>query len=107
MDTRKFITSQALHERTFTACGVTETVHFRKLPASELRLYYAGLTSNDRSERARAGFEALAKSLRTADGKPDVTAEQLGAMDAEAIAELTRLFNEVHAKQDDVDLGNA
>lgn len=107
MDPSKFITSKALHERTFTACGITETVYFRRLPAAELRQYYAALTSGDKDERARAGFEALAKSLRTQDGRPDVTAEQLGAMDFEAIKVLTDLFTEIHAKQEDPELGNA
>lgn len=107
MDTSKFITSKELHERIFSACGQTETVFFRRLPALELRKYYAGLTSQDQDDRAQAGFEALAKSLRTQDGKPDVTAAQLGAMDSEAIKALTDLFTEIHAQRTDDELGNA
>ena len=106
MDTSKFITSKELHEREFRACGQTETVFFRRLPAIELRKYYAGLTSQDQGERAQAGFEALAKSLRTHDGKPDVTAAQLGQMDSEAIKALSALSEEIHAPRSDDDLGN-
>lgn len=106
-DKSKYMSTNELIERPFNACGESTTVHFRRLPALDLRRYYAELTSGDPEVRAKAGFSALAKSIRDPDGKACVTADELGKFKAEAIKVLTDLFSEIHAQQEDGDLGNA
>ena len=106
-DKAKLFSSNATTEREFTACGETFTVHVRRLPAIDLRKYYAEIMSPDIDVRAAAGFEALSKAIRDAEGKPFATVAELRGMYPEAIKALTEAFTEVNAQKPDADLGNA
>lgn len=94
-------------EKTITACGQTFTVHVRRLPAVDLRRYHAELMSPDIDTRTKAGFDALSKAIRNADGTPFATVQEFANMDAEAVTALTEAFTEVNARRRDDDLGNA
>lgn len=94
-------------EKTITACGQTFTVHVRRLPAVDLRRYHAELLSPEIDVRTRAGFDALSKAIRNADGTPFATPHEFAQMDAEAVTALTEAFTEVNARRRDDDLGNA
>ena len=105
-DRAKLFSSNATTEREITACGETFTVHVRRLPAIDLRKYYAEVMSPEIDVRAAAGFDALSKAIRSADGKPMFTASELRGMYPEAIKALTEAFTEINTQQPDADLGN-
>lgn len=106
-DFSKLMSSNELHPKEVTACGMTFTVHVRRLPAVDLRKFQSETRSDDREEVATAGFNALVKSIRDEDGKPFCTREQYMKMDAEAISALLKVFTEVNVAKRDEDLGNA
>lgn len=104
-DISKLYSTKELHQKPITACGMTFDVFVKRLPAVDLRKFQSETMSEDREERATAGFNALVKSIRTEDDKPFATFEQYRKMDAEAIAALMKVFTEVNGKRDD-DPGN-
>lgn len=106
-DRSKLFSTSALTEKQVKACGQAFTVHVRRLPAVDLRRYHAELLSPEIEVRMRAGFDALHKSIRNADGSAFATAAEYSTMDAEAIKALTTAFSEVNAQRSDDDLGNA
>ncbi len=105
-DISKLMSSNELHPKEITACGVTFTVHIRRLPAVDLRKFQAETRSEDREEAASAGFSAMVKSIRDEDGRPFATREQYTKMDAEALSALLTAFTEVNVAKRDDDLGN-
>ena len=106
-DKAKLFSSNATTEREINACGETFTVHVRRLPAIDLRKYYAEIMSADIDVRAAAGFEALSKAIRDAEGKPFATVAELRGMYPDAIKALTEAFTAVNSQQPDAELGNA
>lgn len=106
-DITKLLSSNELHPKEITACGMTFTVYIRRLPAVDLRKFQAETRSDDRDEAASAGFTAMVKSIRTEDGKPFATREQYAKMDAEALSELLKAFTAVNVAKRDDDQGNA
>jgi hypothetical protein len=106
-DKAKLFSTKALHERSVSACGETFTVHVRRLPAVDLARFHAEVLSPDISVRARAGFEALSKSIRNSDGSAFATLDDYNRMDADAISGLMKAFTEVNARNADPELGNA
>lgn len=106
-DRSKLFSTKDLTEKQVTACGMEFSVHVRRLPAVDLRRYHAELLSPEIDVRTRAGFDALSKAIRNADGTPFATAQEFANMDAEAVTALTEAFTEVNARRRDDDLGNA
>lgn len=106
-DFSKLMSSNELHPKEITTCGMTFTVYIRRLPAVDLRKFQSETRSDDREEVATAGFNALVKSIRDEDGRPFATREQYMKMDAEAISALLKVFTEVNVAKRDEDLGNA
>lgn len=104
-DLSKLYSTNELHPKEVTACGQTFTVYVRRIPAVDLRRFVAETQSEDRDERAAAGFQALVKSIRREDGNAFATLEQYKKMDAEAIKALMAVFEEVNRQRDE--LGNA
>lgn len=104
-DITKLYSTKELHKKTVTACGMTFDVFVKRLPAVDLRKFQSETLSEDREERATAGFNALVKAIRTEDDKPLATFEQYKKMDGEAIGALMKAFTEVNGKRDD-DPGN-
>ncbi len=103
-DLSKLYSTNELHPKEITACGMTFTVYVRRIPAVDLRMFVAETQSEDRQERATAGFRALVKSIRKEGGEAFATFEQYSKMDAEAIKALMAAFEEVNKQRDD--LGN-
>ena len=106
-DRSALFSTKAMTEKQVSACGQEFTVHVRRLPAVDLRRYHAELLSPEIDVRTRAGFDALNKAIRNADGTPFATAQEFAQMDAEAVTALTEAFTEVNARRRDDDLGNA
>lgn len=105
-DRAKLFSTKDLTEKTINACGMEFPVHVRRLPAVDLRRYHAELLAPDIDVRTRAGFDALSKSIRNADGTPFATVQEFAQMDAEAITALTDAFTEVNRRREESDLGN-
>lgn len=105
-DRSKLFSTASLTEKQVKACGMEFQVHVRRLPAVDLRRYHAELLSPDIEVRTRAGFDALQKSIRNADGSAFATTAEYATMDAEAIKALIDVFTEVNAQRRDDDLGN-
>ncbi|HSD16781.1 MAG TPA: hypothetical protein VLC71_05895 [Thermomonas sp.] len=106
-DKAKLFSTKAQQERTITACGVTFPVYVRRLPAVDLRTFYAQVNHDDIRVRAEAGFEAMAKAIRNEDGSQFATVDEYRKMDSEAISALMGAFSEVNAAKKDDDQGNA
>lgn len=106
-DRAKLFSTKDLTEKTISACGMEFTVHVRRLPAVDLRRYQAELLAPDIDTRMTAGFDALQKSIRNADGSPFATVAEFSNMDAEAIKALMDAFTEINRRREDPDLGNA
>lgn len=106
-DRAKLFSTKSTHEQTITACGETFPVYVRRLPALDLRTFYAQVNHEDIRIRAEAGFEAMAKAIRNSDGTQFATVEEYRRMDSEAITALMTAFSEVNASKKDDDQGNA
>lgn len=106
-DRAKLFSSTQTTEKTITACGQSFPVHVRRLPAVDLRKFYAEMLSPDLEVRAAAGFEALAKAIRNEDGSQFASIEDLRKMLPEVISALTAAFTEINTQKPDTDLGNA
>lgn len=106
-DRAKLFSTNALHPREVTACGETFTVYVRRLPAVDLRKFNAEVMSPEITTRARAGFDALAKSIRKEDGSAFATRDEYEALQADALGALMEAFSEVNARESGADLGNA
>lgn len=106
-DKAKLFSTKAAQERNITACGESFVVHVRRLPAVDLRTFYAQVNAEDIRTRAEAGFEAMAKAIRNEDGSQFATVEEYRRMDSEAISALMTAFSEVNAAKKDDDQGNA
>lgn len=104
-DLSKLYSTNELHAKEVSACGHKFTVYVRRLPAVDLRKLVAETQSDDREERATAGFNALVKSIRNEDGTAFATFEQYKKLDAEAIKALMAVFEEVNKQRED-SLGN-
>ena len=104
-DVTQLYSTKELTQKTVTACGHTFDVFVKRLPAVDLRKFQSETLSEDREERATAGFNALVKAIRTEDDKPFATRDQYVRMDGEAIGALLKVFTEVNGKRDD-DPGN-
>lgn len=104
-DLSKLYSTNELHPKEVKACGQTFTVYVRRIPALDLRRFVAETQSEDREERAAAGFNALVKSIRREDGNAFATLEQYKKMDAEAIKALMQAFEDVNRQREDA--GNA
>lgn len=73
----KLFISGALHERRIElGDGTLETLHFRELTTTEFERFGLWNSSADEEVQARAAARLIAMSLRTADGKEAITAEQ-------------------------------
>lgn len=105
-DRSKLFSTKALNERAVTACGETFPVFVRRLPAMDLRKFYAETLSPDIEVCSRAGFEALSKAIRNEDGSAFATLDEYKKMDGGAIKALMAVFTEVNAASQDADLGN-
>lgn len=105
-DRSKLFSTASMTEKQVKACGMEFTVHVRRLPAVDLRRYHAELLSPNMEVCTRAGFDALHKAIRNADGTAFATPGEYASMDAEAIKALIDVFTEVNAQRRDNDLGN-
>lgn len=105
-DRSKLFSTKTTQERSVTACGETFTVHVRRLPAVDLRRFYAQVSADQIDTRAEAGFEALSKSIRNENGDAFATVEEYRRMDTEALTALMAVFTEINATRKDEDLGN-
>ena len=105
-DRAKLFSTKTTQERSITACGETFTVHVRRLPAVDLRRFYAQVSSDNIDTRAEAGFEALSKAIRNEDGSQFATVEEYRRLDSEALTALMAAFTEINATRKDDDLGN-
>ena len=106
-DRSKLFSTKALNEREVTACGQTFVVHVRRLPAVDLRKFYAEVLSPEIDVRSRAGFEALSKAIRNDDGSPFATLAEYQNLDSDALKALMAVFTEVNEQKADPELGNA
>lgn len=107
-DKAKLFSTNATYDREITACGETFSVGVRRLPAVDLREYYAELMSNDAAVKREAGFKALAKAIRNTDGTAFATVQEYRKMYPEAIVRLIEAFTEVNTQaMAEDDLGNA
>ena len=105
-DLKTLFSTNELHRKEITACGQTFPVFVRRLPAVDLRRFGSEMSSDDKDERATAGFRALVKGIRQEDGTPFATFEQYAKFDGEAITALMKVFTEVNVARRDDDLGN-
>lgn len=96
-DRAKLFATQSATEKMIAACGMEFPVFVRRLPALDLRQYNAELMSPEIKTRTRAGFEALHKAIRNADGSTFASPDEYSRMDADAIKALTDAFMEVNA----------
>jgi hypothetical protein len=72
----------------------------------DLRKFHAERSSPDIEVRKASGFEALSKSICTADGSSFATLSEYREMDIEAIQALIAVFVEVNVRPRDGELGN-
>lgn len=105
-DRAKLFSTKSTQERSITACGETFTIHVRRLPALDLRRFYAQVSSDSIDTRAEAGFEALSKAIRNEDNSQFATVEEYRRMDTEALTAILAVFTEVNTAKRDDDLGN-
>ncbi len=102
----KLYSTKELTRKEIHACGMDFDVYVKRLPALALRQFQIESNSEDEGKRARAGFDALTKSIRTEDDKPFAKPSDYEKMDAEALSALLRAFTDVNAARPDEDLGN-
>lgn len=107
IDFKKYRSTGKVTRKEITVRGVQDEVWVKRLPALDLRHYYAEVASTEIEVRAQAGFAALAKAICNEDGKPATTYAELKELDADLLRELVRVFQEVNTGEADADLGNA
>ncbi len=103
----KLYSTKELTRKDIHACGMDFDVYIKRLPALDLRQFQIESISEDDQVRARAGFAALTKAIRTEDNKPFAKPSDYEKMDAEALSALLRAFTDVNAARPDDELGNA
>ncbi len=106
-DISQLYSTHELHRKTIKACGAEFPIFVRRLPAVDLRRFYTEMTSEDKEERATAGFKAMVKAIRQEDGTPFATYDQYVKFDGEAISALMAAFTEINSAKKDDELGNA
>ena len=94
---KSFFISDTLHEKKVTMPNGEDVVlHFRELPAQDFVNFREEQVSEDVAVRTTAAQRLIAKSLRTADGKPVLTEKTAINLTAGGVTVLMAAFMEVN-----------